>query len=196
MNEIIYRPAKQSESSDIAPYIIVATSGVIEFIFHNLAPDLSPLQIVVQQVENEEALFSYRYTHVAASNGNIVGISQSYPAVQNQITEEMERNIPRERLDMLQEVLTACVEGSLYLNILAVAANFRGQGIGKQLLAVEKQKAKQQGFSSLSLLVLTKNYNAIRLYQKQNFQEVKRIEIPPHPMLPDDDMILMNCQLD
>lgn len=196
MNEIIYRPAQKSEASDIARYMTMASGGIYEFLLHDLLPGITPVQMLAREIEDEKAVHSYRYTHVAISDGNIVGISQSYPTPQNHIPEELEKEIPKERLEVLREVFNLRVEDSLYLNVLGVAANCRGQGIGKQLISIEKQKAKQLGFPNLSLFVVADNNGAIRLYEKQNFQEVKRVNIAPQPLFPHDSVILMNCQLD
>ena len=196
MTDIIYRPAEKSDASEIAPYIIMVGEGLFEFLFHDLVTDVTPLQMLVQEVERENNSLSYCHTYLAVNNGNIVGISQSCPSAEHRITEEMEGNLPKERLEVVREFFNLRVEDSLYINALATSANFRGQGIGKQMLAFQKQKAIQNGMSSLSLLVLTDNNNAIRFYERQNFHEVKRIKIAPQPLWSHDGMLLMKCPLD
>ena len=49
---------------------------------------------------------------------------------------------------------------------MAVLANFRGQGIGKQILAKLVQTAKEEGFFSV---VLHSQVSAIPFYEKQGF---------------------------
>ena len=49
---------------------------------------------------------------------------------------------------------------------MAVLANFRGQGIGKQILARLVQTAKEMGFSSI---VLHSQVSAIPFYEKHGF---------------------------
>lgn len=153
--------------------------------------------MVTKQVEDENMVFSYANTHVAVSDGKIIGIAHSYPAANHPTTKELEIYLPKERLELLQEVFNNPVEGSFFLNGLAVAATCRRQGIGTKLIEITTQKAKEQGFASLSLMVWADNSNARRLYQSQGFQSVKPIHVDWHPMLPHTGgVILMNCQLD
>jgi len=56
--------------------------------------------------------------------------------------------------------------GQSQVGRMAVLANFRGQGIGKQILARLVQTAKEMGFSSI---VLHSQVSAIPFYEKHGF---------------------------
>lgn len=195
-SKIIYRPAEKRDAPDIASYIEMASDGLIHFLYHDLVPDVTPVQMVTKEVEDKNNVFFYGNTHVAARDGKIIGIVNSYPAANNPTPEELEPYFPQERLELVQVIFNNRVEGSLLLNVLAVAAACRGQGIGTKLIEITKQKAKEQEFTSLSLIVWADNSNAKSLYQRQGFQEVKHIHVGEHPLLPHTGgVILMNCQL-
>jgi ribosomal protein S18 acetylase RimI-like enzyme len=48
-----------------------------------------------------------------------------------------------------------------YIDGFAVLSEFRGQGIGAQLLSSARQQAQEQGFQELSLLAFEQNKRAV-----------------------------------
>ena len=67
---------------------------------------------------------------------------------------------------------------SLYLQSVIVAQNFRGLGVGNQLLEQSIVLAEAFGHSRLSLHVWADNATAIKLYNKAGFSKIKAINIP------------------
>ncbi|MBW4551926.1 MAG: GNAT family N-acetyltransferase [Aphanocapsa sp. GSE-SYN-MK-11-07L] len=196
MTIITYQPAQPDQSEVIAGYIIMAGGEFFDFLLANFVPGLTPKQIVAEQVAAEAGEFSYRYIEVALDGGQVVGIVNSYPAQELKLSPEMAASLPRDRLEILREFMTTCVEDSWYLSILAVAPNYRQQGIGGQFIDLVKQKAKNQGFSSLSLTTWADNRQAIRLYQQHEFQIIQHRQIALHPLLPDHGgFLLLECRL-
>lgn len=57
----------------------------------------------------------------------------------------------------------------LYLKTIGVAARCRGQGIGTRLVEHAEARARTNGCSAMSLLVMADNHGAIRLYQRLGF---------------------------
>lgn len=55
-----------------------------------------------------------------------------------------------------------------------------GKGVGQQLLNFAEQKAKESGFSKLSLTVVQDNDAALKLYQKMGFEIVGEINRKPY----------------
>jgi ribosomal protein S18 acetylase RimI-like enzyme len=53
---------------------------------------------------------------------------------------------------------------------MAVAADFRGQGIGRQLITTALQKADERGFKRVELTVHTENTSAQALYKSVGFE--------------------------
>ena len=60
----------------------------------------------------------------------------------------------------------------LYLDGIAVASEYRGLGIGSQLIAAFESYGRDQGFRSLILDVINTNPRARSLYLKQGYREV------------------------
>ncbi|MBF2073559.1 MAG: N-acetyltransferase [Synechococcales cyanobacterium C42_A2020_086] len=68
--------------------------------------------------------------------------------------------------------------GYLYISNLAVRAEYRRQGVGRQLLQACERIAADWGFSNLSLHVLENNEAARRLYAAMGYQ-VQRVDVNP-----------------
>jgi ribosomal protein S18 acetylase RimI-like enzyme len=63
-------------------------------------------------------------------------------------------------------------EGTLWLNMLAVASDARGRGIAGQLLDFCEQLSTGGGFRKVALQCLTDNAPAIAFYERASFQRV------------------------
>ncbi|WP_418185257.1 GNAT family N-acetyltransferase [Aliarcobacter vitoriensis] len=64
-----------------------------------------------------------------------------------------------------------CFEDEFYIDTVSVNSDFQGRGIAKELFSFATQKAKEQGFKKLSLLVDFENPKAKVLYEKLGFQD-------------------------
>jgi len=197
MKKIIYRAAAQTDAPAIAPLTVLASGGMIEFLFQDFAPTTRDLlDVLTIAIANHFGELSYRNTTVAIADGVMVGMANSYPAAKHRMTETMKNFFAPERLVVIQDFYQSRVEGSFYLSTIAVKPEFRCQGIGTQLLKMTQNRAKEEGFSHLSLIVWSDNLTAIHFYKKQAFEEVKRVKMGSHPLLPHrNGCLLMNCSL-
>jgi ribosomal protein S18 acetylase RimI-like enzyme len=83
--------------------------------------------------------------------------------------------------------------GSLYLSGLAIHEDWRGRGVGGQLMAAVNARAKNLGRPRHSLICFERNEPALRFYRRLGFSEIDRREIVPHPTLhyTEGDALLM-----
>lgn len=181
---VYYRNAKKEDCYWIAELDNIASDGAIEYLFHDLIPDTTPVQIVASNLENDLSPYSYCNTIVAELDNEIIGISISFPSKYHEITEEMERFFPADRLENFREFFSTRVEESYFLDALAVDARYRGKGIGTKLIDLTKAKAQNEGYKVLSLIVFADNLKAQSLYKKSGFEIVKKIELKSHRLLP------------
>ena len=65
----------------------------------------------------------------------------------------------------------------LFIEPLVVASDYRGKGIGSQLLERAKLEAKQQGAKSLSVRPVARNQRVIQFLFKQGFQTLGHIQL-------------------
>ncbi|MGD6900490.1 GNAT family N-acetyltransferase [Bacillus infantis] len=66
-------------------------------------------------------------------------------------------------------------EVRLHLNQIAVSRQYRGMGLGKQLLEKAKQKAVNLGIKTIDLHVSESNHGAVNLYKQAGFITERRL---------------------
>jgi ribosomal protein S18 acetylase RimI-like enzyme len=119
----------------------------------------------------EKGGFSYRNAHMLESDGEIAGMLLGY--------RQPDRMELGDGSDM-HEVFRALIEleaeapGSWYVNILGVFPEWRGHGLGTQLLAHAEELALAAEAARMSLIVESGNQGALRLYERAGYREKAR----------------------
>ena len=70
-----------------------------------------------------------------------------------------------------------------HFHIVAVIPEYRGRGIGTELMQIARKQAIEHGYDRLSLVVFEENRKALRLYQGLGYKVTKRASIVPHPLI-------------
>lgn len=182
--EILYRKGKVEDCSKIAEGINLASGGIVEFLFHGLLANNTATEIMADFLRDETGYDSYKNAIVAEYQGEIVGVVYSYPAKFHEISEETKEFFPSNRLALLAEFFNSRVDNSLFLDSIYVDGNFRGRGIGSTLIELTKQKARESGYTQLSLMVMNENTTARRTYERTGFTIVKHIAVKEHHLIP------------
>ena len=194
--EIKYRPGDKHDCVRLAELIDLASDGVVEYLFHDLIPGMTPVQIIANSLENDNYPHTYKSAIVATIKNDIVGMALSYPSAYHKITDEMRNFFPADRLEHLSHFYAASVENSWYLDDLAVMASHRGEGIGEKLISLTKEKAVENGFHALSLIVFADNSLAIPLYKRTGFEIVQKVELRGNEYINHhEDCFLMKCEI-
>ena len=110
-----YRPAEKEDSAKLAELINIASDGVVEYLFHDLVPGMTPVQVVAYNLENDNYPHSYRSAVVAAEETDVIGIALSFPSSYHKITDEMRRFFPADRLEHLSHFFSSRIENSWFL---------------------------------------------------------------------------------
>ncbi|WNC67838.1 GNAT family N-acetyltransferase [Thalassotalea nanhaiensis] len=71
-----------------------------------------------------------------------------------------------------ERIVPKPVRHSLYIAHLGVAEQYQGQGIGKQLISWAIEKARKQGYQSVTLDVAKSNIQAEKLYLSLGFEQI------------------------
>jgi hypothetical protein len=85
---IIYRPAEKADNKRIAELFNLASDGVVAFLFHDLVPQMTPVQVVAHNLAQDRYPHSYQSAVVAMNGKDIVGMALSYPSSYHKITDE------------------------------------------------------------------------------------------------------------
>lgn len=194
--EIKYRVGIKEDSSKIAELINTASDGVVEYLFHELVPGLTPVQVVAHNLQNDNYPHTYSSAIVATDNDEIVGMALSYPASYHRITDEMKRFFPKDRMEHLKIFFSSRAENSWFLDALCVLRSHRRRGIGEKLISLTKEKAIENGFTALSLIVFADNELALPLYKRTGFEVVQKVELLENEFIKHkDDCFLMKCEI-
>jgi ribosomal protein S18 acetylase RimI-like enzyme len=193
---IEYRTGKVEDCTRLAQFVDIASDGVVEFLFHDLIPGQSPVQIVAQNLSADRDHYTFRDAIVAQSGQKLIGMSLAYPSHFHRISSGMREIFPPDRLKHVENIFTSEVKNSLYLDTLGVDQDFRGKGVGSQLISLTQKKAVAHGINALSLIVLADNTGAQKLYRRHGFEIVCHIEMDAHELIPHEGgAFLMSCDL-
>jgi ribosomal protein S18 acetylase RimI-like enzyme len=194
--EISYRMAEVSECETLAEMINMASGGVVDFLFHDLVPEMTPVRIIAGNLARGGAAHSYENAHVAVYNKRVVGMALAFSADYHAIGTDMRAFFPGERLAHMEDFYNARVEGSLLLDALFVAADFRNRGVGHRLIEQVRARAAAAEYESVSLIVFADNETALRLYRRQGFETVRQVDVAPHELIPHQGgCLLMKCDI-
>ena len=182
--QITYRMARPDDSGELARYMCIAGGGVYEFLFDNLIPFVTAIDLLSAGIGGETYPISYRNCCVAAlgGDGEIVAAANVFPA--DLLKEDNYVLLGSERHDHIRPMLALQDWGSMFLNSLAVGSAHRGSGIGAKLLGWAETRAAEAGYDRLSLHVWADNVPALNFYKARGFIQIGVAEIPPHPRLP------------
>lgn len=184
ISEVVFREARKEDSNKIAELDNIASEGALEFLFHDLIPGMTPVQLVANGLASDHYPHSYRSVTVAEHKGSIIGMSLSFPSRYHAITDELRSFLPAERLEHFKDFFSSRVEDSYYLDALAVDEKFKNRGIGTELIRRTMARAGKEGFRTLSLISFADNDKALCVYRKIGFETVKHIELKPHLLIP------------
>jgi ribosomal protein S18 acetylase RimI-like enzyme len=193
---IKYRPAEKEDSPKLAELINLASDGVVEYLFFDLVPGLTPVQVVADNLENDNYPHSYKNAIVARDHNDVVAMSLSFPSSCHRITDEMRRFFPEDRLAHFSHFYASRIENSWYLDALCVLESHRRRGIGEKLIAVTKEKALENGFKEMSLIVFADNTLAIPLYERTGFKVVQKVDLQSNRYIKHaGGCLLMTCKV-
>ena len=193
---ILFRSAERKDCQKIAELINIASDGVVDYLFHDLVPGMTPVQVVAHNLENDNYPHSYRSTVVAEEETEVIAMALSYPSAHHKITDEMKPFFPGDRLAHLRHFYAARIENSWFLDALGVFEHHRRRGIGGKLIARVKATAVENGYHTLSLIVFADNRPAIQLYERNGFEVAQRVALQANEYIKHaEGCWLMKCEI-
>ncbi len=194
--EIEYRQGEKKDCSKIAELINIASGGVVKFLFHDLVPGMSPVEMVAYNHKKDIYPHTYKNTIIAICKNEVVGMVLSYPSSYHKITDEMREFFPEDRIEHLKDLYLSHVENSWYIDALCVEETFQRKGIGKKLISLTREKAIGNNNNSLSLIAFADNLKAISLYKKNGFKTEQKIKLDENEFIKHQNgCLLMKCDI-
>lgn len=98
---IDFRTARREDIPAVAKLIDSASGDFIEFLYRDLVPGKTTVQIIEQKLASDDFPMRLEDCLLAGTEGDIAGLFLSYPACNPRISPEMESLILDERLERI-----------------------------------------------------------------------------------------------
>ena len=173
------RRAVKADAPSLARLMDIAGEGIPSYLWAQSATESdTPLDVGARQAAREEGGFSYRNAYVLETGGVVAGMLLGY---------RQPRLYPEVNLAQVPAVVRPLIElealapGSWYAEALAVLPEYRGHGLGSNLLDLAEALARESGARQLSLVVASENEGAFRLYQRSGYRAIAQRPVIDYP---------------
>lgn len=137
----------------------------------------------------DDTRFSHRFCDIFEVKGKVAALLLSYPA---QIPSDLAGSTGRRFKEILgvrgmARMLRRSIpfirhreaeQDEYYVFTVAALPRFQGNGLGKVVMALAEQKAREAGLTKISLGVTLNNHRAIRFYSRLGFNVVETVRTP------------------
>jgi len=175
----LIRAATQRDATDLTAMIDMAGDGFPTYFWGHMAmPGQSAFDVGRARTMLEDTALSYRNAHIAEVDGVAAGGLVSYA---------IGKTIKLDDSHAFSEIIRPLVRlesriiGYWYVNVLAVYPEFRGQGIGQNLLDHAGTLGRAAGTIGIALIVASENFGAVRLYEQSGYREMARETLVAYP---------------
>ncbi|MEM7193267.1 MAG: GNAT family N-acetyltransferase, partial [Pseudomonadota bacterium] len=132
--EATFRPATLADAATLTVLMDIAGEGAPNQIWLDIAgPGHSALEVGRERARREEGGFSYRHTTIAMMGDEIAACLIGYPLPDPYDLSGVD-DMPEPFRPLVR--LEAQAPGTWYVNVMATFPEFRGQGLGTQLLTI------------------------------------------------------------
>ena len=176
------KSASKENAKEIAYLINLADEGFSEYFWKGMAESgESPLDVGTRRSEREKGGSSYTNTRICVENTQLLGIINSY-----RLRDPYEVGDLSSYPDVIQPlaVLKATAPGSWYINAIATFQNQRGKGVARMLIQDAESRAMSENCKLMSLIVLSENNSAKRLYDFLGYRCVTSLPVISCPGCP------------
>lgn len=180
----VFRPASADDSRFIAGMIDISSDGValIEWTEDSQnAAGRTALDIGAEMYASKEGDYSYRNCWIAEVSGQHAGMLLGFPMAARKPDDIVAP--PFDGSDVFAPYKYLEAPETWYICGVAVLPEYRGHGIGSQLMAIAGQQAREHDYDRLSLVVFEQNTTALRLYQRLGYEVIDRAPVVPHPLI-------------
>jgi ribosomal protein S18 acetylase RimI-like enzyme len=170
--------ARPQDADELLPMLLSAI-GSIAYTLSGSTNQEETEAALREWIAKDNNRLSYSNMLVDRRDGRIAGMLICYSGSD---AERLDEPI-KKRLEELygpqaaEQLVTECLPDDFYLDSVAVAEHYRGQGVAKGLLAAFEFRGKSSGCKRLSLIVEPNNEKAASLYQRQGYREDGKLPV-------------------
>ncbi|RCX17879.1 ribosomal protein S18 acetylase RimI-like enzyme [Anaerobacterium chartisolvens] len=175
------RRAKKTDAPQVAELIYIILDEMdIPMLKAHAKPKV--LEFIVRAFKGEASRFSYNNIWVKEIESHAVGMAVVYHGADAGRLDRELSGIIRDTFSLSEDIILdkEAEEEEFYIDSLCVMPEFRGRGIGTELLKSVQAEARDRGLTCLSINVELNNTRAQRLYKGMGYLTEKEIEIAGH----------------
>tara|TARA_R110002049_G_scaffold147342_1_gene310068 strand:+ start:33569 stop:34216 length:648 start_codon:yes stop_codon:yes gene_type:complete len=196
VTEFSIRDGQLSDCHVLARLINESSKGAADYLFNQKDNHGKNAEEMVSELLAREVHYSYANSIVVQFEGNVVGMALSFPSSGLMLSEQIKQHYSERQFQYVKYFAENTIADSWHLDAICIDAEYRGNGIGRDLLQKVKQQASYYKYPELEVFVFANNTGAIRFYQRHGFAECKEIDVSGHEFLNDKSpLLLMRCQL-
>lgn len=171
------RTATLDDAPQVIPLLQEAI-GSIAYLLTGASDDADAARRLTDFFKQPGNRISWEHVIVDERGGQVAGMLVAYSGneahrLDEPFLERMQRDFGEAERDIVREAR----DGEYYLDALAVAEEWRGQGIAKTLMAAAEQRARELGFERTALIVESYNERAHGIYLRSGYVEDDMLRI-------------------
>lgn len=187
---VVLRFGNAGDIEAIASLISLAGNGLFEFLLDDLVPGLLTADYLKYAVSDANSPFNFSNAILAEVDNEVLGLALCYPGENFGLPWVVRRLIPSRRLEKIKLLLDSKLDGTLYLNSLAVFESAQRTGIGRKLLGCVEELSRELSFDTVTLHVWDHSESALELYHNVGFKTARFIDIEQDERLPNEGGML------
>lgn len=173
MKEFVERRATLEDAPALAFFVDRASHGLsLEYWTMAAGAGRQAWEYGAQRVRRENGGMSYLNAHLLETKGQVAAALLTYRQSLEQSAIRRIADYP-EWLHPLIRLETKAA-GDWYVDTVAVADGFEGQGLARRLMARAEQLARAEAAERISLIVFEENTRAVALYRRLGYETVAR----------------------
>ena len=177
-----FRRAVHADASVLARLIDIAGEGIPAYLWaQSAARGESPLDLGARLAGRDHGIFSYRTAIVFEVDGAVAGMVMGYRQP-DPYSDTNLAHVPAVMRPVIE--LESLVPGSWFVKALALLPDYRGRGLGSELLGLARTLAMDGEARKLSLIVAADNEGACRLYQRSGYRAIAQRPVVDFPGAP------------
>lgn len=191
-HEYTIRTATRDDAREIAKLIAISSDGVAEIEWHEQAEmeHRDPLDIGELTYQNPQGDYSFNNTTILEINGEVAGMLLAFGMPEAEPRNPENRPAADDK-NVFAPYIYLEEPNSWYVCGVAIHPQHRGHGLGTRLMYLASEQAKQNKFTTLSLVAFEQNKGAVKLYDKLGYTVVDQAQVVPHPLIHYDGNALL-----
>ena len=178
-SRIIVREATREDAGVIAQVVAMAI-GDHEALHDYCGEDY--LSVLTEVATGDVTQYSWRYAYVAEMDGVAVGAIVGYDGAELAQLREGTFEVLRKRIGRVPSIADETEAGEYYLDSVGVLPEFRGAGVGRELITAFCERVFVKGYERVGLIVDCDNARAEKLYTSLGFRRVGERQFFGHKM--------------